>query len=292
MSFEETKSEIIDLEPNLKSLLRIWLPENEPEIIFLAVHGLLAHSGDWVTLASYFKNKGIATYAADLRFHGTHYQHNKSKNIGHVDSYDDYVKDVNVVLDIIKSKHPSTPVFLVGHSMGGMISLIFGLKIPKSDSNIKGIIISSPWLENKVKVNRILLSLSKILAKILPKLAIKAEPLNNVLTRDKEITKRHFEDEEKGLRISKVTPKFGVNTFKTQEWVLNNIKEWSDYPLFSVISGNDHIAVSEVSINAIKTVNPDLSTLIIYKDNYHENFNEINREEIYEKIDSWIRNYL
>ncbi len=292
MSFNETKSEIIELEPNLKTLLRIWLPENEPKIIFLAVHGLLAHSGDWVTLGTYFKNKGIATYGADLRYHGTYFQHNKGKNIGHVNSYDDYVKDVNTVLGIIKTNHPTTPVFLLGHSMGGMISLIFGLKIPISESDIKGIIISSPWLENKVKVNRILLSLSKVIARIFPKLPVKAEPLNDVLTRDKEITKRHHEDEAKGLRISKVTPKFGVNTFKIQEWVLNNIKNWKDYPLFSVISGNDHIAVSGVSINAIKNINPDLATSIIYEDNFHENFNEINREEIYEKIASWTKNFI
>ena len=94
------------------------------------------------------------------------------------------------------------------------------------------------------------------------------------------------------MRITKVTAKFGVNTFKTQDWVLNNIKNWKDYPLFSVISGNDHIAVSEVSINAIKTINPDLVTSIIYEENYHENFNEINREEIYEKIDSWTKNFV
>ena len=292
MSFKETKSEIINLEPNLKALLRIWLPENKPNAIFLAVHGLLAHSGDWVTLASYFKTKGIATYGADLRFHGTHYQHNKGKNIGHVDSYDDYIKDINTVLDMIKSAYPSIPVFLVGHSMGGLISLIFGLKIAQNDSNIKGIIISSPWLQNKVKVNRVLLSFSKIIAKIMPRFAVKGEPLNHLLTRDKAITKRHFEDEEKGLRISKVTAKFGVNTFKTQEWVLNNIKNWKDYPLFSVIAGNDQVAVSEVAINAIKTIDPNLSTMIVYEDNYHENFNEINREEIYEKIYGWIQNYL
>ncbi|MHA1989594.1 MAG: alpha/beta fold hydrolase [Candidatus Hodarchaeales archaeon] len=287
MDFKESKSEIIDLDNNLKTKIRLWLPENEPKVILLAIHGALTHSGDWVTPAQYFKSKDIGLIGFDLRFHGELLRDKKGHAI-HIETYDDYSQDVNTLLDYIKSNYPSIPIFIIAHSMGALIALYYGLKEPRNQTNIKGMILSSPWIENSVKVNPLLLFMSRILNVLTPKLSITPESFNDKLTHDEQITSRIYDDEHSGLRSTKVTARFGRSTLKTQSWVINNIKNWRDYPLFVVVSGEDYIAKPETTMKAFSSVNSNLYSLIKYDENYHENFNEHNREEIFEKINNWI----
>ena len=58
MDFQETKCEIFNADENTRLLTRVWLPEDTPKAIFIAIHGGMAHAGDWVTPALYFKEKG------------------------------------------------------------------------------------------------------------------------------------------------------------------------------------------------------------------------------------------
>jgi alpha-beta hydrolase superfamily lysophospholipase len=172
--------------------------------------------------------------------------------------------------------------------MGALIALYYGLKEPQNQTNIKGMILSSPWIENSVKVNPVLLFMSRILNILTPKLSITPESFNDKLTHDEQITSRIYDDENSGLRSTKVTARYGRSTLKTQSWILNNIKNWKDYPLFVVVSGEDYIAKPETTMKAFNSMNSDLYSLIKYDENYHENFNELNREEIFENIYTWI----
>ncbi len=288
MNFSETKTEIFQADEKTKLLSHIWLPDSEIKGIFLAIHGGMAHAGDWVTPALYFKEKGIATYALDLRWHGTYPQYNPgSKIFFHIDSYDVYSKDIHKYYDEIRQQYPTTPVFILSHSNGALIALNYCLGLGKN-IDIQGHVMSSPWLENNVKVPKILLALSKVIALVAPKFAIATEEITDKLTHDDTIKKRHYEDEKKGLRGKTASTKIAVESLKTQAFVINNLDQWKTFPIFAVIAGQDLIAVPEAAENALKKVPQDLLHLIIYEDNYHENFNEINREEIFEKIHNWM----
>lgn len=288
MDFNETKCEVFKADEKTKLFTRMWLPDDKPRAVFIAIHGGMAHAGDWVTPAIFFKEKGIATYALDLRWHGTYPQYNKNgKVFFHTDSYDQYAEDIHNFYKWVKEKNPDTPVFILSHSNGALIALYYGLTIAK-DTDYKGVIVSSPWLENKVEVPKPVLMLSKIISKIAPKFSVVPEPLNDKLTHDKDITARHYRDEEIGLRGKKVSAKLGVESLKTQGWVLDNIKNWDTFPLFAVIAGQDALAVPETSIAAVNSIPEDLRTIINYENNYHENFNEVNREEVYGKIWDWM----
>ena len=292
MSFSESSETLLEVDPKTKLLVRKWLPDQQIKTIFLAIHGGLAHCGDWVTPALYFKKKGYATLAFDLRYHGTYAKYNKGKVFGHIDSFDTYISDVQVFYESITKEYPNIPIFVLAHSLGALIALKYGLTKALSDKNIKGFVLSSPWLENKVKVSPVLVSMSSILAKIRPTFAIKPEPITDHLTHDEQIYKRHLADEQAGLRGIKVSAKFGQESFKTQKWVLNNIDQWTTFPLFAVISGDDYLAEPAVSENALHKIPKNLLTLIKYEKNYHENFNELNREETFAKIEEWIQKVL
>jgi alpha-beta hydrolase superfamily lysophospholipase len=75
---------------------------------------------------------------------------------------------------------------------------------------------------------------------------------------------------------------------KTQEWVLNNIAFWKKFPVFGVVAGKDMLADPEVSEAALKKIPANLLTYYRYPENYHENFNEVNREKIFIQISHWV----
>lgn len=292
MNFSETKCEVFQPDEKTKLLAHIWLPAKEPKAVFLGIHGALAHAGDWVTPALYYKEKGIATYALDLRYHGTYSEYNKGGKVFlHIDSYETYVKDIHNFYLWIRARHPKTPIFIISHSNGGLIALKYGLTAGKAD-DIRGFVISSPWLKNMVAVPKILLALSKVIAMIAPTFAIPPEAITDKLTHDAKITARHYADEKAGLRGTLATAKFAVVSLQTQAWVLENIRNWSKFPVFGVIAGQDFLADPAVSEQALKQIPKNLLTLVIHKDNFHENFNETNRNETFAKISDWMKKYL
>jgi len=292
VKYSATKNDLFQADENTKLPSYVWLPDGKTKAIFIAIHGGMAHGGDWETPALFFKKKGISTYALDLRWHGFFPEYNPGeKNIFHIDNYDTYAKDIHKYYETIKKENPETPVFILSHSNGALISLYYGLTLGKN-SEIKGLIISSPWLVNRVKVSAPLLLVAKILASLKPKFPLTPKPLTDVLTHDPEITARHHKDEESGVRGTTVSAKLSVEFLKAQKFVINNIRTWNQCPILSFIAGEDHLADPQSSIDALNSITAVPQKTLLYPQNFHENFNEKNRKEIYEEIWNWLPNFI
>jgi alpha-beta hydrolase superfamily lysophospholipase len=231
----------------------------------------------------------VATYAYDLRWHGTYPQHNPGgKLYFHTNSYAESVADLHAFYQWVRAKHPDKPVFVISHSNGGLIALLYGLTSAK-DTDIKGFIVSSPWLKNKVKVPVIMQKLAGVIAALHPTFTITPPAITDKLTHDEKITARHFADEAAGLRGKQVTAKLGTESAKTQSWVSANLKSWQRFPVFAVIAGNDLLAEPQAGRQILKTIPSELLTLLVHENNFHENFNEVNRNESFTAIWDWMQ---
>jgi alpha-beta hydrolase superfamily lysophospholipase len=278
MRFSETRMDVLKTADGLNLDIHIWEPQS-PKAVIMAIHGGLAHAGDYVTPAMYFKDWGIATVAYDLRGH-------KQEKI-YIKNFDLYLEDTEEFLKWIISAYPDIPIFVMGHSMGGLIATHFGIKYAANEPRIKGYILSSPYYENAIKVSPIMIPLVKIFGKIIPKAVIPGPDLTDMLTRDQTITARHRKDAAAGLRSLKPSMRFGAELLKAQKWVKENFSSWN-YPTFAVIAGADQVADYTEAERLFKSMNPKKLTYLFHKDNFHENFNEINRQETFEKINDWI----
>ena len=97
-----------------------WHPDGEPKAILLVIHGLAEHSGRYDNLVNYFLPKGYAVYGFDHRGHG------RSEGLrGYVERFSDYINDLETFFDIVQHEHADTKIFLVGHSMGGIIATAY-----------------------------------------------------------------------------------------------------------------------------------------------------------------------
>lgn len=279
MRFSETRMDVLKAGDGQEFDIHIWEPE-APKAVLVAIHGGLAHGGDYVTPALYFKEKDIATVSYDLRGH-------KQEKI-YIASFEQYLEDTAEFLYWATKTYPNLPVIMVGHSMGGLITTHFGIKYAADNSAIKGYALSSPYYGNAIKVSPIMIPIVKLLGAILPKMVIPTPDLTELLTHDEAITNRHRKDEEDGIRGSKATMRFGSELLKAQQWVKKNFAKWH-HPTFAVIAGADEVADYKEAEQLFKSMDQGLLTYVFHKDNFHENFNEVNRDETFVKMHEWIR---
>jgi len=279
MRFSEDRIEKLACSDGIERNIHIWEPE-KPKVLFLAIHGGMAHGGDYITAAHYFKKQGFATLAPDL--HG----HDEKEKI-YIPGFDVFLDDLELLIARAKKNYPKIPLIIVGHSMGALIATHFGLKRLKSDPQIKGFIFSSPYYVNAIKTPPVLLKVVGLLSAIVPKMAVPLEDIKPFLTHDKRIAERHLEDEKDHLRASQISARFANETLKAQLYIPGAISEWS-HPLYCVVAGDDRIANSKLSQAYLGKIDSSLLTLSFFPENYHENFNELNREEIYGEIVKWV----
>src|SRR5882672_3157231 len=101
----------------LKIATRSWQPTGKPRAVMILIHGFNAHSGYMTWPAEQFAASGLACYALDLRGRG------KSEGERfYVEKFSDYLGDVDRLVRQAQSENPGLPVFVLGHSAGGVIA--------------------------------------------------------------------------------------------------------------------------------------------------------------------------
>jgi lysophospholipase len=107
--------------------------------VIVIVHGLAEHSGRYAHIGRYLAERGWAVYAVDTRAHGR----SPGAKV-HVRRFDEFLEDVRSMLAAVRARHPEGPVFLLGHSQGGLVVLQYALRQPEG---LTGIVVTSPFLD-------------------------------------------------------------------------------------------------------------------------------------------------
>lgn len=120
-----------------------WQPSGEPRGVVVALHGLGDHSG---IIGRHLKEpltaKGYALYGLDLRGHGL------SGGIkGHAQRWSEYLNDLGLFLEQVRREQPAAPLYVLGHSLGGLLALDYTLHHPEG---IEGLIAICPVVTFKI----------------------------------------------------------------------------------------------------------------------------------------------
>jgi len=111
--------------------------------VLVIVHGLKDHGSRYEAFASRLVENGVSVYAADLRGHG----HSDGIRV-YIDSFEQYLGDLDTFLAFVRAREPGKPVFLLGHSMGGAIVALYA--IDKKQPPLAGVILSAAALRADV----------------------------------------------------------------------------------------------------------------------------------------------
>ncbi len=117
-----THEERIQGRDGLGLFMRSWRPDRTVRAVVAIVPGFNAHSAYYGWAAERFAADGVAAYAIDLRGRGR-----SDGERFYVETFGDYVSDVGVLVELAASREPGVPIFLLGHSAGGVVSCLYAL---------------------------------------------------------------------------------------------------------------------------------------------------------------------
>lgn len=102
--------------------MRSWRPAAAPRAVVAICHGFNSHGGYYAWAAEQLVAKGFAVYALDLRGRGR-----SSGERFYIEKFSEYQSDVDTMIHLVLSREPGRPIFLLGHSAGGVISTYYAL---------------------------------------------------------------------------------------------------------------------------------------------------------------------
>lgn len=270
----QPKTSTFNNKAGLKIFTRTWLPEENPRGVVVIVHGLNSHSGYYQWVADQFTTINYAVYALDLEGRGQ-----SEGERFYVQSIYDYVNEVDQLVDIAKATYQSLPIFVLGHSAGGVIACLYALE---HQNKISGLICES--FAYQVPAPDFALTVLKGLSHLAPHLhTIKLK--NEDFSRDTSVVEAMNND---SLIAHESQPS------KTMEQlVIADERLKKEFPLITlpvlILHGTNDKATkysgSQFFYNNAGTAD---KTLKLYEGHYHDLLNDIDKEKVMADIQEWI----
>ena len=253
---------------------RAW-PLDSARLTFAVVHGLGEHAGRYSDFAKAMAERGFGTFALDLRGHG-----NSAGQRGHVDSWTEWVEDISSFLAVVE-REAGGEVVPLGHSFGGaaLLSAVVAGSVP----NARRFIVSSPALRTKVAVPGWKVTLGNVSSRVVPRLALSNEVDAGTLSRIPEVVEAYRND-------PLVHPKISSRLYTEWRRATDDVMARAHLIKlpFLILAGTDDRLIDPAGSEELHRRTPATSELHLLPGRYHEPFNDIGREEVFDVIARWL----
>jgi alpha-beta hydrolase superfamily lysophospholipase len=257
---------------------RRWLPDSKPPVaILLIVHGMGEHSGRYEHVADYFVKLGFGVYALDHIGHGR----SPGERV-YVSSFSEFTHGLTAFSQHVQSEYADKPLFLVGHSLGGLISSVFLLE---NQSLFDGCILSGAAIEIPEKPSFITYSIVDFFAKFFPKMGMLRLDSNGI-SRDASVVDKYLNDPLVSKR--KLPARTLSEVIKTMTEIQSKAAE-IDIPVLIMHGQEDRLTAVEGSKLLFEKVSSRDKSLLIYPNLYHEIFNEPEKEKVLTDVKDWLQ---
>lgn len=249
---------------------------SKPKALVVINHGFAEHIGRYDWVVSQLNDAGYTCVRYDLRGHG------ETMSLkGHLVSYKEFIDDCESVVDYAQSIEPDKDLFILGHSMGGLVSVMSALSFP---DKIKGEILSGPAVGNLPSVQGIKKPFLKVLSKVLPHIMI-TNPVEDDVCSVKEVVVKYKEDP---LVLRKASSSFLREfTIEGPKFVSDHVHEY-ELPVLLLLGTKDTIVPNSIGEKFFKEISSVDKTKKVYEGLYHEILNESRRDDVMADIVSWL----
>lgn len=242
----------------------------ESKATIIITHGIAEHSGRYDEITQKLNQEGYNVVRYDLRGHGQ----SQGKR-GALKHYQLMIEDLRML--VLEEKKKEKKIFLIGHSMGGLIVNMYAVKYHDVDG-----IISSAAPSYFIKD---VLPFRFIGYRWLGFLTKKTNFADDQLSRIKSVEDAYIEDP---LNLKKFHFSLAGNMFVGGVRFLNkNISQYQT-PVLILHGSNDKIVPFTFSERLFNLIPIEDKQIIIYKDNYHEIFNDLEKERVYSDVMTWL----
>ncbi|HEY7393817.1 MAG TPA: lysophospholipase [Gemmatimonadaceae bacterium] len=258
----------------LRIFTRTWRPAGAPRGVVVLVHGFNSHSGYYTWVAEQLVGSNLAVYAVDLRGRG--------KSDGerfYVQSFSDYVSDVAMTVERAKAREPGLPIFLLGHSAGGVVSCIYTIE---NQENLAGFICES--FAHQVPAPDFALAVLKGLSHVAPHAHV-LKLKNEDFSRDPKVVAAMNADP---LIEHEVQPTQTVAEMVRADERLKRDFPLITLPVFILHGTEDHATKPAGSQFFFETAGSSDKKLELYEGHYHDLLNDVGKEQVLGDIQGWI----
>jgi alpha-beta hydrolase superfamily lysophospholipase len=253
-----------------------WLPERDAKGVLVMLHGFLEHAGRYAEAAAELNRHGYAVYAMDLRGHG--------KSEGErvfIESFSQYLGDIEVLLRRVRAREPEKPVFLFGHSMGGTI---FAMLAATRPPDARGVVLSAPAVLVGGGVFPVLRHLAGLVSRVFPRLRVVRMGLRYV-SRDPEVVAEIQRDPL--VFHGRFPVRTGAEVLSAARLVQDVIPAMA-LPLLILHGTGDRVTDPEGSRRLHARASSSDKTLNLYEGLYHDLLHEPEKERVMADLVEWL----
>ena len=257
--------------------LQAWVPDDFKAAVLL-VHGLAEHSGRYAHVASHLNENGYAVYTFDVRWHG---KSAKGQPDAFYPSIDQYTEDVDALYKKMKEHAAGKPCFIFGHSMGGCITTYYEItRQPETN----GILLSGPAVAVGDDISPFLITVSKLLSRVAPKMATTVLDGNSISRDPKEVEK--YNNDPLNYRGG-IRARVGAEMLKAINLIIEQTAKFKN-PVLIMHGTADRLAAPAGSQNLYDGASSADKTLKMYEGFYHELVNEPEKAQVLADMTEWM----
>ncbi len=257
---------------------RRWSPRGRPRAAVVIVHGIGEHSGRYAHVAAHLMLHDYAVYSFDLRGHGR----SEGEPRAYVESFDEYLDDLDRFLAHVRSETDTLPLFLLGHSLGGGIAAYY--VIERGADGLAGLILSSAALKIPADLSPLLQKAAGVLSRYVPKLPLTKIDTSD-LSRDPAVVRAYEQDPL--VYTGGVRPRVGAELLRTAEHIQAHTDAFT-LPLYLFHGTADKITDPDGSRFVYEHAPSNDKTLNVYEGFYHETMNEPERDRVLDDLVAWL----
>lgn len=263
----------------LNIAMRSWHPTSiTAKAVVALVHGFNSHSGYYEWVAEQLIADDLAVYAVDLRGRG--------KSDGerfYVKNFQDYVDDVAGLINIIKQNEPGLPVFLLGHSAGGVVTCNYTID---HQDELAGFICES--FAYQVPAPDFALAVLKGLSHIAPHAHV-LKLHNKDFSRDSAVVEKMDNDP---LIENETQPTQTIAAMVNADERLKRDFGLITLPVLILHGSLDKATKPSGSQYFYDNAGSADKAIKIYEGHYHDLLNDVDKEIVMDDIKGWIKAHL
>ncbi len=260
-----------------KLYLQAWTPDS-PKACLLLVHGLGEHSSRYLHLVERLYTLGLSVFSFDGRGHG---KSEEDKPTAFIESFEDYLMDIDALFGKVKSYVPGVPAFLYGHSMGGGLVAAYVIKYQPEAA---GVVLSSPAIKEAEGTSKLLMSVSGMISSWAPRMkALKLDA--GAISRIPEEVQKYLDDPL--VYTDSIPARTGHELLQMMQYIQRNASLFN-LPLLLVHGAADRLTNPKGSELLAKKAKSADKTIEIFPEAYHELINDLDQQKVMKVICDWI----
>ena len=258
----------------LKICFHSWQPAGAPRAVVVINHGVNSHGGQYGWPAEQLAAAGFGVHAIDMRGRGLSEGPRFS-----IDDVSEYTSDLHQLIGIAKERNPGLPLFLLGHSAGGVVSCTYALD---RQNELAGFICES--FAYRVPAPGPVLAIIKLLGRILPGLPV-LKLKNEDFSRDPEAVAKLNSDP---LIEGEIQPARTVAALLRATDRMTREFGRITLPVFIMHGTADKATMPVGSQFFYDRAGSADKTLKLYEGHFHDLLNDIGKGQVMGEIIAWI----